>query len=179
MHRIRTVILLGLILWVLSPALGQAEIWRCPQPNGTDLFTNSVEDSATCEKYISGSELGYAHGSREADPPASGAAPVNVPPYQPQVPEPYPQAGYAQEPYPYYYPYPCYSPSYDNPYYYSCPGVYGLFVRPRFFHFHRRSPFQPHFHSAPRSGFQQGGGRMGGHGAGHGHGGGHGGGGHR
>src|SRR6266849_1970691 len=99
MHRIRPIILLSFILVLLSPALGQAEIWRCLQPNGTDLFTNSVKDSATCQKYTSGSELGYTYGSREADPPAPVAAPVHVPPYQtqPQVPEPYTQAGYAQE----------------------------------------------------------------------------------
>ena len=161
MHRIRTVVFLSFILLgLLSPALGQAEVWRCPQPNGTDLFTNSVRDAATCQKYISSTELGYILSSRKATPPApSVALPVNVPPYQaepqPQAPEPYTQAGYEQESYSYYD--PCSYPYYDTPRYWSCPGAYG------FFPFHSRSPFRPHFHSVPPSGFHHGGGRGGGH----------------
>jgi hypothetical protein len=152
MYRIRTAILLGLILGLLLPALGQAEVWRCPQPDGTDLFTNSLKDPATCKKYTSGTELGYVYGAMEATPPAPAMAPpVNVQPDQTepqrQAPEPSPPPGYEQEYYPYHY---------DD-----YPGVYGLFIGPRSFSFHRHS----HFHSAPRSGFH--------------HGGGHGGGGHR
>jgi hypothetical protein len=156
MHPIRTVIFLSFIfLGLLSPALGQAEVWRCPQSNGTDLFTNSVRDAATCQKYISSTELGYILSSRKATPPAPAVAlPVNVPPYkaepQPQAPEQYTQAGYEQESYSYYD--PCSYLLYDMPRYWSCPGVYGFFPLPS------RSPFRPHFHSVPPSGFHHGGG---------------------
>jgi len=151
MYRIRTAIFLGSILGVLSPALGQAEVWRCPQPDGTDLFTNSLKDPATCQKYTSGTELGYVYGSREATPPTPPMPPpVNVPSYQtepqPQAPEPSPPPGYDQAYYPYYYE--------------DYPGVYGFFLRPGFFPFSRHS----HFHSAPRSGGHHGGGHgRGGH----------------
>ena len=164
MCRIRTAIFLSLILGPLSPALGQAEVWRCTQPGGSVLFTNIQKDLATCQKYESGTELGYIYVSKEAPPPAPDTAPpVREPPYQteprPQAPEPYPPPGYDQESYPYYY----------YPYYYDYPGVYWLFIRPRFFPSHRHSPrrfapvpFQPSFRSVPRSGFHHGGGHRGG-----------------
>ncbi len=172
MNRFGTAILLILFLGLLSPALAQTEVWRCTQPDGTDLFTNTPQDLAKCQKYVSGTELGFVSGVQEATPPALDTAPpVSEPPAQteapPQAPPPYPQAGYDQGTY----------PSYGYSYYYGSPGAYGSFIRPRFFHFHRRPPFQSPFHFAPQSGFHHGGGHGGGHKGRHR--GGHGRGGHR
>src|SRR5712692_1070741 len=96
MYRIWTAMILSLIVGLLSPALGQAEVWRCDQPDGTVLFTNRLKDVATCKKYVSGTELGYVSSSMEATPQAPVVVPpVNVTPYQtepqPQAPDPYTQ----------------------------------------------------------------------------------------
>jgi hypothetical protein len=41
---------------LLSPSFVSAEVWRCPQENGTDLFTNLSADPSRCEKYVSSTE---------------------------------------------------------------------------------------------------------------------------
>jgi hypothetical protein len=156
MNRFGTTILLSVLAGLLSPALAHAEIWRCTQPDGTYLFTNSLQDLATCQKYESAAEINVAPSF-----PATGGSPVvpmEPPAVQPepppQAPPPYPQSGYDPDYYPYYYDYP---------------GVYGFFFGPRVF------PFRGHsqFHSFPRLGSHHGGGHGGGHR------GGRGGGGHR
>ena len=46
-----------LTLLLLTPALLQAEVWRCPQDSGADLFTNQPSDPNKCEKYIPSTEV--------------------------------------------------------------------------------------------------------------------------
>jgi hypothetical protein len=152
MNRFGATILLSLFLGLLGPTLTPAEVWRCTQPDGTYLFTNTLQDLATCQKYESTAAINVA-----PSPSTTGGAPVipmEPPPAQPepppQAPPPYPQSGYDQGYYTYY----------DYPSYYGYPGVYGLFIRPRVFPFPRHS----HFHSSPRSGSHHGGGHgRGGH----------------
>ena len=151
-----------MLAFLLSPLTAHADVWRCHQAGGPDLFTDRLKDPATCEKYLPQAELGYMARSSDSKAPmvtASQPIPMEEPPAPPETrredAEPYTPTGYAQESYPSYS--PCSYPYYDNPYYYSCPGVYGLFIRPRVFPFHRRSPIQPNFHSTPRSGFHHGG----------------------
>jgi hypothetical protein len=156
MNRFGATILLSLLLGLLGPTLAQADVWRCTQPDGTYLFTNSLRDVATCQQYESAAAINVA-----PSPSTTGGSPVipmespsAQPEPPPQAPPPYPQAGYDQG----------YNPYYDYPYYYSYPGVYGLFLRPRAFPFPRHSQF----HSFPRTGSHHRGRHGGGHrGAGH------------
>ena len=49
--RIEASILLGLTVFLLSTNHAQAEVWRCPQPNGTALITASEQNPGTCETF--------------------------------------------------------------------------------------------------------------------------------
>lgn len=113
---------------LLFPSLLRAEVWRCPQETGTDLFTNRPQGSEQCETYVP---------SREVIPTPSPATPL-VEEYRhasPTILMPYARDGstlpeYDVPYYPdYYYSYPySFSPFYDG----------FLFFRPR-----------PHFRHAP------------------------------
>ena len=141
MYRFGTAILLILLLGLLSPALAQAEVWRCTQPDGTDLFTDRQQDLATCQKFETAASFNVVPSSPTTV--GSSVIPMEQPPAQTEPPRQAPQPGYDQG----------YNPYYDYPYYYGYPGVYGLFIRPRFFPFPRHS----RFHSSPRSGSHHGG----------------------
>jgi hypothetical protein len=56
----------GLLLFI--PNLVSADVWRCPRPDGTDLYTDRLKDPATCEKYELKTELGYASAPQQRDP---------------------------------------------------------------------------------------------------------------
>jgi hypothetical protein len=99
-----------LIVLLLLPSFVGAEVWRCPQDNGTDLFTNLPADPSTCEKYVSSAELIPAPPSA-APPPARNSQdpPAILVPYAQDSPSP---PEYNVPYYPdYYYSYPYY-PSY-------------------------------------------------------------------
>jgi len=86
--RLQTIIFFSLLGGLLIPSLSQADVWRCPRPDGTDLYTDRLKDPATCEKYELKTELGYASGPQRRDPiPA-----LRVPEESGQVEEfPYPE----------------------------------------------------------------------------------------
>jgi hypothetical protein len=130
-----------LTTYLFFPSGLQAEVWRCPQENGTDLFTNQPSDSSKCEKYVSNTEVIPEQSSSttpSAPPPTADNAqesPIIEMPYArdgPTVPE-YPPPSYPQ--YQYYDPY---SYGYYYPYY---GGLFGFRSRP----FFRFGPsFRPH-----------------------------------
>ena len=116
------------------PALLHAEVWRCTQENGTDLFTNSPADTSKCEKFVPTTDL-ITVPSSPASPPSA-----NITQESPTIPVPYAHDGptppeYDVPYYPdYYYSYPYY------PYYpYYVPGFF-VFRRPHF----RLAPGLPH-----------------------------------
>lgn len=49
MARLEIVFLLSLIVALNSADLSQAEVWRCPQPYGSDRITASEENPGACE----------------------------------------------------------------------------------------------------------------------------------
>ena len=127
------------------PALLHAEVWRCTQENGTDLFTNSPSDTSKCETFVPNTDLITVPSSPAPAPSANTQE-------SPTIPVPYAYNG----------PTP---PEYDVPYYpdyyYSYP-YYPYYV-PGFFVFRR-----PHFRFAP--GLPHSRGRSFGHGGSFGHG---------
>jgi len=130
------------------PSLLHAEVWRCTQENGTDLFTNSPSDTSKCEKFVPTTDLITA--PSPAQPPSA-----NITQESPTIPVPYAHDG----------PTP---PEYDVPYYpdyyYSYPYYpYSPYYVPGFFVFRR-----PHFRFAP--GLPHPRGRSFGHGGSFGHG---------
>jgi len=70
MYHIKIAILLSLILGLLNPVLGQAEIWRCPQPDGTDFFTNNLKHARPCQKFEPTAELTVASSLFPQETPA-------------------------------------------------------------------------------------------------------------
>src|SRR3989442_13146900 len=48
MLRLGAVIILALLL---SPLPAHAELWRCPQADGSDVFTDQLTDPSTCQPY--------------------------------------------------------------------------------------------------------------------------------
>ncbi len=146
MGRVGAAILLSLILGLLAPDLLQAEVWRCPGPGGTDLFTNTLKDPATCRPYVPATELNSAPSPPDA--PLLPEAPTEQPSQsepQRQYPEPYLQPGTS------YYPGPSYYPGY---YYYGSPSVYWFFSRPRFFPFRTHPHVRAHPHVPQVRSFQ-------------------------
>ena len=125
---------------LLFPSALSAEVWRCPQENGTDLFTNLPSDSSTCEKYVPNTEL-------IPDPPSAAPPSARNSQDSPAILVPYAHDNPAP---------PEYNVPYYPDYYYSYPyyPYYGL----GFFGFRRpHSRFAPGF-SRPR-GHSFGGGR--------------------
>src|SRR3989442_4104616 len=51
MSRIGACLLLCFTVGLLSATDAQAEVWRCHQAGGPDLFTNWLKDPRTCQKY--------------------------------------------------------------------------------------------------------------------------------
>src|SRR5207245_3905253 len=51
MSRIGASLLLCFTVGLLSATHAQAEVWRCHQTGGPDLFTNWLKDLRTCQKY--------------------------------------------------------------------------------------------------------------------------------
>src|SRR2546428_10993595 len=51
MSRIGASLLLCFTVGLLSATHAQAEVWRCHQAGGPDLFTNWLKDPRTCQKY--------------------------------------------------------------------------------------------------------------------------------
>lgn len=124
---LQTIIFLSLLGGLLLPSLSQADVWRCPRPDGTDLYTDRLKDPATCEKYELKTELGYASGPPRRDPVPTIRVPeesgqVEAPPYPEDRRHPpgkpfYPseEGGYyddiqAYDDYEEYYPYTGYAP---------------------------------------------------------------------
>ena len=138
-----SVVFLAAVLAV-HPLL-HAEVWRCTQENGTDLFTNSRSDTSKCEKFVPTTDLITA--PSPAPPPGA-----NITQESPTIPVPYAHDG----PTP-----PEYDVPYDLGYYYSYP--YYPFYVPGFFVFRR-----PHFRLA--HGLPHPRGRSFGHGGSFGHG---------
>ncbi len=51
MSRIGAAVLLILMVALISAGRSQAEVWRCPQPIGTDLITASEQNPGACETF--------------------------------------------------------------------------------------------------------------------------------
>ncbi len=112
-----------LALLLLSPLQAHAEVWRCPQAEGPDLFTNWLKDPRTCQKYEESAAFNFV-------PSSSTTTLPDVVPYQPMpvaeppapletprvVTEPYTAVGSEQEPYDYLYPYYPYSGGFGFPF---------------------------------------------------------------
>ena len=110
MSRLGAVMFLALLL---SPLPAHAEVWRCHQAGGPDLFTNSLKDPLTCQKYELGADINFVPSSSTTTLPEvvpSQTMPVAEPPAQPEtrreVTESYTQTADEVEPYDYLYPYP-------------------------------------------------------------------------
>src|SRR5256885_5543033 len=54
MLRLGAVIILALLL---SPLPAHAELWRCPQADGSDVFTDKLTDSSTCQPYETAADV--------------------------------------------------------------------------------------------------------------------------
>jgi hypothetical protein len=119
-----SVSLFGLCILLAAPGIGSAEIWRCPQENGTDLFTNEPADPDKCEKYIRSATV-------SPDPQPTEPAALDTLGESPTILFPYAQDGPAP-PDPYIPPPPDYFPyGYDPFGYYQSYGFFG-FTRPHF-----------------------------------------------
>ena len=120
MSRLGAAIILALLL---SPLPAHADVWRCHQPNGTDLYTNSNQHPGSCEKYVPQVELGYVSGSSSSTQPSvapSQPIPMEKPPALPETrredTEQYTAVDEEQKPYDYFYPYYPYSGVYWFPF---------------------------------------------------------------
>jgi hypothetical protein len=60
MFRLGAAIILALLL---SPLPARAELWRCQQAGGSDLFTDKLTDPRTCRKYETGADVSVAPSS--------------------------------------------------------------------------------------------------------------------
>lgn len=60
MFPLTATIIMSLILMLAAPT--QAELWRCTQPGGPDLFTDKLRDPGTCDKYSPSADLSYVSG---------------------------------------------------------------------------------------------------------------------
>jgi hypothetical protein len=129
-----SVVVLSVLLY---PSLLRAEVWRCPQDNGTDLFTNLPPESGNCENYVPSREVIAA--------PSSPTSSQDYRQESPTIPMPYAHDG----PTPPEYAVPSYPDYYSSPYgYYSSP-YYSPFYGGFFFRFRpgvRHTPgIRPHF----------------------------------
>ena len=102
-----------LAMLLLSPLQAHAEVWRCHQTEGPDLFTNWLKDPRTCQKYELGANFNVVPSSSTTTLPdvvPYQPLPVAEPPAPPETPrevtEPYTPTDGEGEPYDYLYPYP-------------------------------------------------------------------------
>ncbi len=54
MLRLGAIIILALLL---SPLPAHAELWRCPQADGSDVFTDKLTDPSTCQQYEAAADV--------------------------------------------------------------------------------------------------------------------------
>lgn len=147
MYRIEAAIFLSLFPALLSVNLAQADIWRCHQTGGLDLFTDNLKNTATCETYLPQSELGYMSRSSDATPTtvtASQPIPIEELPSPPETRRegtvPYNPIADGEEPFDYLYPYPG---DYWTPFF--------IFT-PRHHHHHQHNGLSSHHKVAHSSG---------------------------
>src|SRR2546428_13970778 len=76
MPRIGASLLLCFTVGLLSATHAQAEVWRCHQAGGPDLFTNWLKDPRTCQKYEGSAVFNFV-------PSSSTTTLPDVDPYQP------------------------------------------------------------------------------------------------
>ena len=156
MSRIGASLLLCFTVALLSATHAQAEIWRCHQAGGPDLFTNWLKDPRTCRKYEGSAVFNSVPSSSTTTLPdvvPYQPMPVAEPPAPPETPreitEPYTAAGGEQEPSDYLYPDYPYSGGFVFPF---IPG------HPRHHHGHH------HGHSSSHGAVTHSSGHGGGHG---------------
>ena len=112
MPRLGAAIFLALLL---SPLPVHADVWRCLQDGGPDLFTDTLKDPANCKPYVPQVEFSYASAAVSSTQPTvepSQPIPMEKPSAPPETrredTEPYTPPYDDQEPfyytYPYYYP---------------------------------------------------------------------------
>src|SRR5438128_3636243 len=116
MSRIGASLLLCFTVALSSATDAQAEVWRCHQTGGPDLFTNWLKDPRTCQKYEGSAVFNSVPRSSTTtlrDVVPYQPIPVAEPPAPPESPreitEPYTAVGCEQEPSDYWYPYYPYS----------------------------------------------------------------------
>ena len=123
MSRIGASLLLCFTVGLLSATHAQAEVWRCHQAGGPDLFTNWLKDPRTCQQYEGSAVFNFV-------PSSSTTTLPDVVPYQPmpvaephappetprEITEPDTAAGGEQEPSDYLYPYYPYSGGFGFPF---------------------------------------------------------------
>ncbi len=109
MARLGAAILLAVLL---LPLPAYADIWRCHQPDGADLYTDSNQHPATCKLYVPQVELSYAPRSVSSTPLSvvpSEPTPLETPPALPETrredTKPYTTVEDEQNPYDSMYPY--------------------------------------------------------------------------
>src|SRR5207245_8528011 len=76
MSRIGASLLLCFTVGLLSATHAQAEVWRCHQAGGPDLFTNWLKDPRTCQQYEGSAVFNFV-------PRSSTTTLPYVVPYQP------------------------------------------------------------------------------------------------
>src|SRR5207253_2516242 len=123
MSRIGASLLLCFTVALVSARHAQAEIWRCHQAGGPDLFTNWLKDPRTCQKYEGSAVFNSVPSSSTTTLPdvvPYQPMPVAEPPAPPETPreitEPYTGAGGEQGPSDYLYPYYPYSGGFGFPF---------------------------------------------------------------
>jgi hypothetical protein len=67
-------ILLSLVLMLFNIRLSAAEIWACPQANGSTLYTNEPQAESSCEKFEPVGRVTYLPPRIWAGPPLSDVA---------------------------------------------------------------------------------------------------------
>jgi hypothetical protein len=102
-----------LLLLLLLPLPANAEVWRCPQAGGPDLFTDNLKDPSTCQIYEKAPNINVVPSSSTTTLPdviPYQPMPVSEPPAPPEtrreVTEPYTPTADEEEPYDYLYSYP-------------------------------------------------------------------------
>src|SRR2546426_7608712 len=142
MSRIGACLLLCFTVGLLSATDAQAEVGRCQQAGGQDLFPTWLKDPRTCQKYEGSAVFTFVPSSSTTTLPdvvPYQPMPVAEPPAPPETPrevtEPYTAAGGEQEPYDYLYPYYPYSGGFGFPF---IPG------RPRHHYRHHHWHFSLH-----------------------------------
>jgi hypothetical protein len=102
MYPASAAIFLSLVLTLFSASVSTADIWLCPQPDGSLLYTDEPQGAGSCEKFVPVSQLIYVpQRSLDSAPPAAATyekravdEPEAPPENGPEGPEaPLPDAG--------------------------------------------------------------------------------------